>query len=281
MKLLSFGTAIVCLGISQQSVLAQDAWSSLMEPYEHVHFSELGTPIIHSFGIEPAFTGRDLFLSHTYTKGKGFTEHESELEMEWGVTKGFGFIVEVPYVYEDEEGVGTEKGFGDLVIVPRVLLVSQDRFLLTGQVEIGLPTGSEAFGNETAIAPGIATWHDLGNWFTLNTNIAVEHNFDGDETELEFGFGLVKSFGEKPELDDCHDHHGHNHTASGLLNLHLEVTGGTPLNGDDQGDFEVEGLVGVSYGVTDEMDVRFGYSFPISTPRDFDHRLTAGVIVHF
>lgn len=77
------------------------AASDFLEPFEHLHFSERGTPIIHSFGIEAAFTGRDLFLDHIYIKGDGFTEHESELELEWAFTKRLGVILEVPYIWED------------------------------------------------------------------------------------------------------------------------------------------------------------------------------------
>ena len=281
MKSITCSLAVSALALSTQLHAME---GDFMKPFEHIHFSPLGTPIIHSFGVEPAFTGRDLFLDYSYTEGDGFTEHEAELELEWAFTKRLGVILEVPYIWEDEEGVGSASGFGDLAIVPRALLVVSDRFLLTAQAELGLPTGSSTFGGETSIAPGIAMWHDLGNWFTLNTNIAVAHGFDSNETELEFGFGLVKSFGEKAEAS--HDHHGHDHhhghqTAAGLVHLHLELTGSTPLNGDSKGDFETEGLIGISYGLLPEMDIRLGYRFPISTPHEFDHGLTTGLIYHF
>lgn len=259
--------------------------SGFLAPFEHHHFSDLGTPIIHSFGVEPAFTGRDLFLDHTYRKGDGVTEHETEFELEWAFTRRLGVIVEVPYIWEDEEGGGSASGFGDLAIVPRAILIECPRFLLTAQIETILPTGSSAFGGDTAVAPGIALWNDLGNWFTLNTNISVEHGFDSDSTELLFGFGLVKSFGEKPtDIGHSHDHGNcghHHHSSASLLHLHLEVTGSTPLNGDDKGDFYAEGLVGISYGLMPEMDIRLGYQFPISSPREFDHGLTGGLIFHF
>ena len=252
-----------------------------LAPFEHLHFSELGTPIVHSFKVEPAFTGRDLFLDYSYLEGDGFTEHETEVELEWAFTRRLGVIVELPYIFEDEEGVATASGTGDFAIVPRALLIESDRFMLTAQIEAVLPTGSSAFGGETAIAPGIAMWNDLGNWFTLNSQFAVEHGFDEDSTEFAFGLGLVKSFGEKPPAHDHHHHDGHNHNSSRLLNLHLELTGATPVNGDDKGDFTMEGLVGVSYGLLEEMDIRVGYQFPVSSPREFDHGLVTGLIFHF
>ena len=192
--------------------------SDFLAPFEHVHLSQRGTPYVHSFGIEPAFTGRDLFLDHTYIKGDGFNEHESELELEWAFTKRLGVIVEVPYIWEDEEGVGSASGFGDLAIVPRALLLENECFLLTAQIETILPTGSSAFGGDTAIAPGIAMWNDLGNWFTLNSQVSIEHVFDEDSTELLFGVGLVKTFGER--VSDHSDHATHSHSTSGLLHLH-------------------------------------------------------------
>lgn len=253
-----------------------------LEPFEHIHLSKLGTPYVHSFGIEPASTGRDLFLDYSYRKGDGVTEHETELELEWAFTSRLGVIMEVPYVWEDEEGESSASGFGDFAIVPRALLIESERFILTAQMEVVLPTGSSTFGGETAIAPGIAMWNDLGNLWTLNTNIAVEHGFDADSTELLFGFGLVKSFGKKHE--NHKDHAGHDHPASsagGLFNIHLEATGSTPLNGSDKGDTTLEGLVGISYGFAAGFDIRAGYMFPITSPKDFDHGFTAGVIFHF
>lgn len=252
------------------------------EPFEHIHFSKLGTPYVHSFGIEPASTGRDLFLDYAYLEGDGVTEHETELELEWAFTSRLGVIMELPYIWEDEEGVGSASGFGDFAIVPRALLIESERFLLTGQVEVVLPTGSSTFGGDTAIAPGIAMWNDLGNWFTLNSGIAIEHGFDEDSTEFVFGFGLVKSFGEN--YGKHPDHAGHDHptaSAGGLFNIHLEATGSTLLNSSDKGDTTLEGLVGISYGFAAGFDIRAGYLFPITSPKEFDHGFTTGVIFHF
>jgi hypothetical protein len=253
-----------------------------LEPFEHLHFSKLGTPYVHSFGIEPASTGRDLFLDHSYRKGDGVTENESELELEWAFTSRLGVIMEVPYIWEDEDGAASASGFGDFAILPRALLIESERFLLTGQLEVVLPTGSSTFGGETAIAPGIAMWNDLGNRWTLNSSIAIEHGFDEDSTELLFSFGLVKSFGEKHESHT--DHTGHDHLASsknGLFSIHLEATGSTQLNGSDEGDTNLEGLVGASYSFAAGFDIRAGYLFPVTSPKEFDHGFTAGVIFHF
>lgn len=54
-----------------------------------------------------------------------------------------------------------------------------------------------------------------------------------------------------------------------------------PLNGADKGELTLEGLVGVSYGFAVGFDLRAGYMFPITSPKEFDQGFTAGVILHF
>ncbi len=117
----------------------------------------------------------------------------------------------------------------------------------------------------------------------MNTQLAVEHSFSDDETEFLFGFGLVKSIGQlgssSPvgEVSSGHDHP----TLAGLLNLHLEVTGSVGLDGEEQGDVYAEGLVGLSYGVNAQMDLRVAYEFPLTSPREFNGGLVAGLVWHF
>jgi hypothetical protein len=49
----------------------------------------------------------------------------------------------------------------------------------------------------------------------------------------------------------------------------------------DKGDTTLEGLVGISYGLAAGFDIRAGYLFPITSPKEFDHGFTTGVIYHF
>ncbi len=246
-------------------------------PFRHIHFSGNGTPIVHSFGVEPAFTGRDLFTDYRYRSGEGFAEHELELELEWAFTRRLGVILEVPYVFEKEDGESGIDGFDDIAIVPRAIVLERNRFILSSQVEIVAPTGTNGFGGDTAIAPGIAAWLDLGDWWTLNTQLAVEHSFEEDDSELSFGFGLVKSLGNKSKSPDPHGHT----SAAGQLHLHLEVTGSAGLDGEEEGDVSAEGLVGLSYGLSPQMDLRVGYEFPLTSPREFDSGVVAGLVWHF
>ncbi len=248
--------------------------------YEHLHFSGRGTPIAHSFNIEPAFTGRDLVATYRHRNGDAVDEQEMELELEWGFTPTFGVIFEMAGIHEDEPGLPTRDGWGDMAVIPRVLLLESERFMLTGQVVMGLPTGSHGFGGDTAIAPGFNSWSDLGNWWTLNSQVAVEHGFDQDSNQLVFGFGLVKTIGSADSHSRCED--GHLHTSmAGLFHLHFEVTGTMGLSGDEKGDTSMEGLIGLSHGLSSSVDLRCGYEFPLSSPSDFDHGIVAGVVWHF
>lgn len=250
----------------------------LFEPFEHLHYNRLGTPIVHSFGVEPAFTGRDLFGDYRFRSGDELTVHAFELELEWAFTRRLGIIVEIPCLLEDEDGGTVVDGFGDLAFVPRVILFEKDRFVLTSQIEIVAPTGTNDLGGETAIAPGIVSWFDLGDWWTLNTQVAVEHIFDEDVTDFIFGLGLVKTFGHDEHASI--DNHGHS-SAAGLINLHLEVTGSVGISGEDEGIVNAEGLLGISYGASSNIDVRAGFEFPLSSPNDFDGGLVTGFVWHF
>ncbi len=263
------------------STIASDAESRFFEPFDQCQISRTGVPIIHGFGVEPALTGRDLITSYSYVSGDDFTEQEAELELEWAFTRQLGIIVELPYTHENPTSGSTEEGFGALIVVPRATIYEGDRNIFTIQTEFELPAGSEAFGSETAIAPGIATWHDLGNWYTLSTQLGVEHNFDADETEFVFGVAFAKSFSLNPT--PCSENigtHSHSHS-QGILNIHAEFTGSSPTTGEDRGDFGVDGLLGVSYGISQDMDVRFGYQVPLTTPDNYDHTIKAGLIYHF
>lgn len=246
-----------------------------VEPFEHFHFSALGSPIVHSFGIETAFTGRDLIFTYRFRDaGGGTNEHEVETEVEWALTRRAGIIFEIPHIFENTSGQPRQNGFGDLVVVPRINVIERDRFFLTTQIEVTTPTGTNGFGGETAIAPGIATWCDLGNWWTVNSLLAIEHNFTTDTNTFSFGFGLVKTLGASGHLSK--DEHGHPSTA-GLFSILMETTGTVGLSGPDEGTLEAEGMFGVIYGIDDSCDFRVGYEFPLSTPK----ALNGGVIVGF
>ena len=105
MKIYAFALVFACLlpsGATAGSAAATHSHDrpasggGLLEPFEHIHLSRLGTPLVHSFGVEPAFTGRDLFTDYRFRSGDGITEHEIGFELEWAFTRRLGIIVEAP-----------------------------------------------------------------------------------------------------------------------------------------------------------------------------------------
>ena len=75
------------------------------DQFVHFHFSDLKSPIVHTFGVEPASTGRDLFFTYRFRDtGGNASEHEIEAEIEWGFTRRAGIILEVPQIFENSPG---------------------------------------------------------------------------------------------------------------------------------------------------------------------------------
>ena len=248
------------------------------EPFQHRHRSSSGTPMVHPLTVEPALTGRDLFLDYRFRSGEAGKEHELELELEWAITRRLGFLVELPYIFEREDGEPALDGFGDLIFVPRVLVHEGTDHLMTLQLEVVMPTGRDGLGGETALAPGIVTWINLGDWWALNTQIAWEHVFEEDENFLNIGLGLTKTLGHgnsKPGSGSSQFHE------TGLTSLLFEATGTVNLSGEGRGEVEFEGLLGVTHGLQNGLDLRLGLEFPITSPRSFDYGILFGAVWHF
>ena len=186
-------------------------------------------------------------------------ERELAFELEYAFTRRIGVVVEAPLVYLNPEDGDTEQGLGDAAIAPRALLVETDRFLLSGNLEITLPTGSESKGlgsGEVAVAPSISTWLDLGNWITFSTQVGTEHGLETGDSELFYAAALTYSFHGPALFDgeaDAHDAHAgaHDHFGPGLTSLIVEFTGRTVLSGDDRDRSTAEVLFGVSHVLTE------------------------------
>lgn len=257
----------------------QEGW--LNSPL-HSHLSPLGTPLIHSFRLEPAFTHRDHFLDYSFRSGPEETEHEIESEFEWALTRRIGLVLEVPYRFVNPADEPSVNGFGDLAISPRFLLAEYHRFLLAFNLEIETPTGNEDLGlgnGEVVLAPSFSAWVDLGSWTTFNTQIGVEHTLESNETELLFRASLIHTLGHPSQETAGQGHH--DHLPPGLLSVIFEVDGMIELSGEDDGVVSAEGIVGAYYGLAAGIDLRAGYQFPLSSPRELDGGLVIGLIRHF
>ncbi len=259
-----------------------DGW---FDPAGHTHFSRRGTPMIHSFRLEPAFTRRDVILDYCFSRKRGEHEHEIEAELEWAFTRRLGLVVEMPYAFVNPADEGAVDGFGDLAVSPRFLLAEYERFLLAFALEVETPTGSSNRGlgsGEVALAPSFSAWFDLDHWWTANTQCGVEHALESNDSELFFRASLIHTLASRADHDSEEADHDHAHGLEpGLLSLILEVDMALALSGADDGDIEAEGIAGLYCGLSERADLRLGYVFPLSTSQDLYSGLTAGLLWHF
>ena len=254
---------------------------------KHSHLSLRGTPLIHPFRSEPAFTLTDFLLDYSYRNETGVNEHEIENEMELALTRRVGLIVEIPYRCIAKDHDASVNGFGDLAISPRILLAEYARFLLASSLEIVTPTGDSGrdLGHgEVSLAPSLSGWFDLGNWWTMHTQCGSEHALESDESELFFRAALIHTLGSKDYGDDNNhdvDHDEFHGLASRILSLIFEVDGTIGLSGEEDGDLGMEGIFGAYYSLTKHVDLRVGYQFPLTTSDDLNSGVIGGLIWHF
>ncbi|MEX2188085.1 MAG: hypothetical protein WD875_14865 [Pirellulales bacterium] len=271
----------------------------------HSHFSRLGTPQIHFFFVEPAYPDHDLFVDFIYTRTDEGKEYEIATELELAFTRRIGLVIEVPGVVLDPLDAPQREGFGDLVIAPRFLLADFDRFMMSFNLEIATPTGDADRGlgtGETVLGPSLTGWLDLGNWWTSGFRLGVETGLESGETEMAYDFALARTFcgpalfghrcgrcgGRASHDDHGHDEHGHgdhddeeHHFPAGMTSLIAEINARTLTSGPDDGRSTAELLFGVSYCISEHMQLRVGYQFPLYRPSDLEERIVTGVIWHF
>lgn len=259
----------------------QDAW---LDAWPHTHFSRRGTPFVHLFSLEPAFLDRDLFFDYRHIRAPDVQEAELEIELEWAFTRRIGLVMEGPLVQVNPDDGATELGLGDVAVAPRFLLVDTERLLVSGNLEVSLPTGrsSRSLGaGEAALAPSLSAWTDLGNWITLSTQIGTEHGLESGDCKLFYNAALAYSFVGPRLFRPGHSHAAYSHFPPGLTSLIGEFTGRTILNGEDERASTAELLLGVSYNLTEYWEVRSGYQLPLGDPNEIDYGLIFSVIYHF
>ena len=250
----------------------------------HTHFSPRGTPMIHSFRAEPAFTRRDFLLDYSTRRETGLCQQEIGAELEWPLSRRLGLIFEVPYVFVDSDDETTD-GFGNLAVSPRVLLAGYERFLMAFNLEVETTTGTTKGGiaeDEVALAPSFSTWIDLGGWWTVNTQSGIEYPTESSDAEFFFRSALIHTLGYEDFRDGRHTHHEHGDELSPRhFSVILEADLALGLSGAEDGDWLAEGIVGVLVGLWEDADVRIGYQFPLSRSQDLNNGVTGGIIWHF
>ena len=258
------------------------------DPWPHSHFSRRGTPFVHLFSLEPAFLDRDFFLDAVFINHDDGKELSVGAELEWAFTRRLGLVLEIPYTFLNPERGAGLNGVGDLAVAPRFLLVETERWLLALNTEIEFPTGRDTAGlsaGEVVFAPSLSAWVDLGGWVTAAAQIGVERGIETEETELFYRAALMWSFRGPALVRPSHEHaRGHEHSAHyppGMLSLTAELDARMPLNGEDEQISTGEVTLGVTYSVTDSVDVRAGYVFPVMEPKELRDGWIFSVVYHF
>jgi hypothetical protein len=266
-------------------VLGFDLTEGWLDDAACTHFTPLGTPLIHPFRTEPAFTNRDFLLDYSLRRSTGTSEHEIEAELEWALTRRLGLVIEFPYSFINTDDEGSRSGSGDLAVSPRFLLAEYENSLLAFNLEIETPTGDSdrGFGHGQAfIAPSLSGWFDLGNWWALNAQCGSEHATESGDSEFFFRTALIHTFAPDDHHDAGRTEHDHIHGfPPGLLSLIMELDGSVALSGEEDGRVPIEAIIGACYSLSELMDLRVGYMFPLTTPTELNNGLTCGLIWHF
>jgi hypothetical protein len=80
----------------------------------------------------------------------------------------------------------------------------------------------------------------------------------------------------------AHGHDDERHLfPAGMTSLIAEINARTLTAGDDEGRSTAEILFGVNYALTERLQLRAGYQFPLFKPSDLEERIVTGLIYHF
>ncbi len=238
-------------------------------PVAHAHESANGAPFIHPLTLETAFTGRKLFLDYGYSTGTEEREIEYEIELELALTRRLGILLELPFLNLEESGESSEEGFGNIGVAGRALLLEHENFLLSFNLEFGLPTGEgEVSDNEYSVEPSLLAWINLGNNWSLQTALGYEYAFQSDESELFFDAALIYNIGTAFTPQDS-------------LSATFEISNEIGLSNDESGDTTTSGVAGLIYNWNENFTFRGGYTFPLSNRREFSKGFTLGIIHEF
>jgi len=241
-------------------LLGADLARGWLDPWEHRHASERGTPLVHAFLSEPAFVGREVLL---HGEGSG-SDRALEAEVEYALTRRIALVVAAGWA-DGSEG----SGITDSAIAVRALGGEWSRVLLSLSVETTVPTGSRSEGTGgDAWGWGVRghAWCDLGAWFTLQSTFAYENVPAVGERVWEATVSLAKSFPVRPLFGRQADH------GAPLASLFAESAVAW-----DEDEWGGEWMVGASYALASRVDLRAAFL------RSFegDDGWIVGLIWHF
>jgi hypothetical protein len=219
---------------------------------------------------------RELELRTRYEKGRDGREAEIAGAVEWPILPRWQIELEVPFVVTDPGDGPSMAGFGDLAIESKFLLwqSTEQRLLVSGGFELTLPSGSESrgLGGEFDVEPFLAAGIALGP-FDLLGSVAYEWNLNANvegHREQEFSASAALAY-----------------PMSRWFTPFLEIDTVTRTTGPREDEDRLVGRVqvyltpGFNVRPLPGMTFRAGVELPVTSAREFDYAVHAGLVWEF
>lgn len=219
---------------------------------------------------------RELEFRVAHAKGNGGRQTDVTGAIEFPVLPRWQIEIEVPFVVNAPSGAAAAAGFGDLELQNKFLLYKsvQHRALVAAGFEVKLPSGSQrrGLGGEAAIEPFVTAGIALGP-FDLLGDVSYEWNLNSHvhgQREQELSANLALGYPASPwftpflEVGTVVLTRGSEEDVLPLRDRpQLYLTPG----------FNVRPLPGVTF--------RAGIQLPVTSHREFDYAIHAGVVWEF
>lgn len=219
---------------------------------------------------------RELELRTQYQKSGGEKQIETSAAIEWLPLPRWEIELEIPVVVNLEQGGPSTAGFGDVEIENKFLLWRsvEHRFLFSGGFELKLPSGSQSrgLGGEFAVEPFFTAAIAIGP-FDLIGSVAYEWNLNANvkgphpqefSANLALGWPVSRWFTPFVEVNTVTQTVGVSDEDANLL--HRVQVYLTP---------------GLNFKPLPGTTVRVGVQLPVTSARQFDYAVHAGVVWEF
>ncbi|MHA3774955.1 hypothetical protein ACXR0O_25835 [Verrucomicrobiota bacterium sgz303538] len=263
-----------------------------------------GTVFVDPFTIESADLGRDLNLDLVYVRGLATRRSWAiNAQLEWAFSRRFSIELETSYQFLRRKRGDQVDGFQDSEVTPRFLLVESPHFFATLNARLRFPSGRQAAGlgdGQISTLPSLTAWTDLGAGFSLTVQAGLEHGFKLHNTALTYGAALMWSVHTRhpaahfsKDSKDSKDEREKD-TSSGLLTFSAECNCRTVVHsgrqqpedeeteaGEDDATNSGQAVFGVTYSLTEDLNVRAGYAIPVFRPKGFENGVILGIVLDF
>ena len=220
---------------------------------------------------------RELELRTRYEKRGDGKQVETAAAIEWPILPPWQIELEIPVVVNDPRDGPSTVGFGDIAIENKFLFWKsvQYRTLVAGGFELTLPSGSPSrgLGGEFAVEPFFTAGIALGP-FDLLGSVAYEWNLNANVKDphpqeftanLALGYPVSRWFTPFVEVNTVTQTVGSSDEDASNLTHRVQVYLTPGLN--------IRPLPGMTF--------RAGVELPVTSARQFDYAVHAGIVWEF